>query len=128
MHVFKKKIEETQGRMKRGELSGKVVVNEKKQEQPTSFGDKFKPKPGSWECNVCCVRNDISQTSCVSCNSPREPQQQKEQSKGSLAGMFKPKPGESESVSPAPLLSRLTDLLTISSGYRVVGVHYLYDT
>ncbi|CAB3237412.1 unnamed protein product [Arctia plantaginis] len=37
------------------------------------WGDKFKPKPGSWECKACLVRNEGSFESCSACNSPKDP-------------------------------------------------------
>lgn len=42
--------------------------------QPTSgWGDKFKPKAGSWECNACLIRNDANIDYCTACNSPKDP-------------------------------------------------------
>lgn len=37
------------------------------------WGDKFKPKPGSWECKDCLVRNEPNLENCSACNSPRDP-------------------------------------------------------
>lgn len=37
------------------------------------WGDKFKLKPGSWECKACFVRNEGSFESCSACNSPKDP-------------------------------------------------------
>lgn len=57
----------------------------KKVEQPndkptgTGFGDKFKPKEGSWECKQCFVRNDNTQNNCCACNSARNPDLAKDQ-------------------------------------------------
>lgn len=39
--------------------------------QPSGFGDLFKPKEGSWSCNVCYVRNDTDKLYCVSCANPK---------------------------------------------------------
>lgn len=36
------------------------------------FGDKFKVKAGSWDCDSCYVRNDGANTSCLACNTPKE--------------------------------------------------------
>ncbi|XP_068629144.1 E3 SUMO-protein ligase RanBP2-like [Battus philenor] len=38
-----------------------------------SWGDKFKPKEGTWECNQCLVRNEGSFTQCSACNNPKDP-------------------------------------------------------
>ncbi|XP_041351884.1 nuclear pore complex protein Nup153-like, partial [Gigantopelta aegis] len=32
-----------------------------------SFADKFKPKPGSWECSGCCISNDANILQCSVC-------------------------------------------------------------
>lgn len=39
----------------------------------TGFGDKFKPKEGSWECKQCFVRNAGGSENCCACNSPQDP-------------------------------------------------------
>lgn len=36
------------------------------------FGDKFKPKEGSWSCNTCLVVNNADKLYCVSCESPKD--------------------------------------------------------
>ncbi|XP_072936249.1 E3 SUMO-protein ligase RanBP2 [Epargyreus clarus] len=36
------------------------------------FGDKFKPKPGSWECKSCMVRNEAGKEICSACNIPKD--------------------------------------------------------
>uniref|UniRef100_A0A6P7F5L8 E3 SUMO-protein ligase RanBP2 n=1 Tax=Diabrotica virgifera virgifera TaxID=50390 RepID=A0A6P7F5L8_DIAVI len=41
--------------------------------EPVGFGDKFKAKAGSWECNTCMIRNDASASACVACNTSRTP-------------------------------------------------------
>ncbi|XP_031567711.1 E3 SUMO-protein ligase RanBP2-like [Actinia tenebrosa] len=41
------------------------------QETKDSLMDKFKTKPGSWECEVCLVPNDADSTSCAACSSPK---------------------------------------------------------
>ncbi|XP_066138982.1 E3 SUMO-protein ligase RanBP2 isoform X1 [Euwallacea fornicatus] len=38
----------------------------------SSFGDSFKPKPGSWECEICYVRNEPSSLYCLSCDAPKD--------------------------------------------------------
>ncbi|KAJ0181271.1 hypothetical protein K1T71_003356 [Dendrolimus kikuchii] len=38
----------------------------------TGWGDKFKPKEGTWECKNCFVRNESSSLNCCSCNNPKD--------------------------------------------------------
>lgn len=54
------------------------------QATPTyGFGDAFKPKEGSWQCETCYVNNDSSKEYCISCESPKDANvSKKEQSKG----------------------------------------------
>lgn len=40
--------------------------------KPT-WGDKFKPPAGTWECKTCYVRNNSNVETCCSCNSSKEP-------------------------------------------------------
>lgn len=37
----------------------------------SGFGDKFKPKVGSWECDTCTLRNTPEAIQCVACQVPR---------------------------------------------------------
>lgn len=39
----------------------------------TVWGEKFKPKVGSWECNGCFIRNEGNIDYCVACDTPRDP-------------------------------------------------------
>ncbi|CAH1962372.1 unnamed protein product [Acanthoscelides obtectus] len=36
------------------------------------FGEAFKPKPGSWECKMCLVRNNADVLYCASCEAPKD--------------------------------------------------------
>lgn len=53
------------------------VVNNSKHHKPeirqrtTSFGDKFKPAKGSWECKNCYVVNEGKTSFCVACETPK---------------------------------------------------------
>lgn len=38
----------------------------------STWGDKFKPKEGSWECTCCFVRNEINLEICSACSNPKE--------------------------------------------------------
>ncbi|KAK8786592.1 hypothetical protein V5799_023632 [Amblyomma americanum] len=38
---------------------------------PLSQLSEFKPKPGSWNCDICYVSNPADQTSCAACETPR---------------------------------------------------------
>lgn len=53
-----------------------VTVSERKEEPKqttlqTGFGAQFKMQSSQWECECCMVRNKQSDTSCVSCSSPK---------------------------------------------------------
>lgn len=70
-----------------------------------SLASLFPQPAGSWECEMCLVRNTATNTSCVSCSTPRPTQGSqkeaaipKEEPKitSSLAGMFKPAAGSWE--------------------------------
>ncbi|XP_056279589.1 E3 SUMO-protein ligase RanBP2 isoform X2 [Pseudoliparis swirei] len=36
----------------------------------SGFGAQFSKKQGQWDCNVCDVRNEVSASNCVACNTP----------------------------------------------------------
>lgn len=36
------------------------------------FGDTFKAKAGSWECEICLIRNDGDAQSCMACDTPKD--------------------------------------------------------
>lgn len=38
----------------------------------SGFGDSFKPKPGSWDCKACYVRNEPTSLYCLSCETPKD--------------------------------------------------------
>lgn len=40
---------------------------------PVGWGDAFKPKPGSWECQNCLVRNEATVENCTACNNAKDP-------------------------------------------------------
>ena len=42
-------------------------VKETKCQEPSTFGEKFKPKEGSWECKGCFARNDVALIKCPCC-------------------------------------------------------------
>ncbi|KAL1491802.1 hypothetical protein ABEB36_012345 [Hypothenemus hampei] len=52
-------------------------------QQPKSklsgFGDSFKPKPGTWECKTCYIRNEPSSERCLSCNTNKDGSASKEE-------------------------------------------------
>ena len=45
--------------------------NSEKVDGTDSIIDKFKPKPGAWECEACLVQNNPGTTTCVACNTPK---------------------------------------------------------
>lgn len=50
------------------------------QQTPVSvnWGDKFKPKPGTWECKECFIRNEKAADYCSVCTNPRVPKKDSE--------------------------------------------------
>ncbi|KAJ8734861.1 hypothetical protein PYW08_014111 [Mythimna loreyi] len=50
-----------------------VTNTETKPVITVGWGDKFKPKAGSWECKDCLVRNEPTVENCSACNSPKDP-------------------------------------------------------
>ncbi|CAK1548449.1 unnamed protein product [Leptosia nina] len=50
---------------------GQVTTNSSAKSQ-VSWGDQFKPKPGTWECKQCLIRNQADSEQCNACNSPRD--------------------------------------------------------
>ncbi|XP_047533954.1 E3 SUMO-protein ligase RanBP2 [Vanessa atalanta] len=44
----------------------------------SDWGAKFKPKPGSWECKECLIRNEANLEYCNACNSPKDPNVKKD--------------------------------------------------
>ncbi|XP_031356003.1 E3 SUMO-protein ligase RanBP2-like isoform X2 [Photinus pyralis] len=45
-----------------------VGANEQVKDGASGWGDAFKPKPGSWECPKCLIRNDADKVRCASCD------------------------------------------------------------
>ncbi|XP_026764469.2 E3 SUMO-protein ligase RanBP2 [Galleria mellonella] len=52
----------------------------------SGWGDKFKPKEGTWECKECFVRNEANNENCNACNNPKNPNSVKQEPK-SLFGL-----------------------------------------
>ncbi|CAH2099768.1 unnamed protein product [Euphydryas editha] len=44
----------------------------------SDWGAQFKPKPGSWECKECLIRNEADKEYCNACNSPKDPNMKKD--------------------------------------------------
>jgi len=55
-------------------VGGAVATKEpeKKKEEEKGFGDKFKPKVGSWNCEGCYISNKPDVLYCVACDSPKD--------------------------------------------------------
>lgn len=67
------------------ELQNKATENEKKKEEVQGFGDKFKPKAGSWSCKACYISNKPETLYCVACESPKDDTVPKKETKSLLA-------------------------------------------
>ncbi|XP_071964322.1 uncharacterized protein [Antedon mediterranea] len=57
------------------------------------FGNKFKPEPGSWNCNSCLLDNKPNRDTCVACASKKPQKSDITQPPISLAEKFKPQQG-----------------------------------
>jgi E3 SUMO-protein ligase RanBP2 len=56
----------------------------KKEEEVKGFGDKFKPKAGSWNCDACYISNKPETLYCVACESPKDNTVPKKEAKSLL--------------------------------------------
>lgn len=68
---FYKAVTDAQKKMT-GEDATKTTKEIEKKEEVKGWGDKFKPKAGSWNCDDCYTSNEASKTACAACNSPRD--------------------------------------------------------
>ena len=50
---------------------GGAKASDKSAEKPISLSTLFGPKPGSWECDACLVRNSADMTVCLACMTPK---------------------------------------------------------
>ncbi|XP_063373482.1 E3 SUMO-protein ligase RanBP2-like isoform X3 [Cydia amplana] len=77
-------VKTAQSKLRDDSKAAKEELNAAKQNSQTGFtavnkpansnwGDKFKPKQGSWECKECLVRNEANVEICPACNSPKNP-------------------------------------------------------
>ena len=57
----------------------------KKADAPKGFGDLFKPKVGSWDCQACYISNKSDALYCVACESPKDSTVPKKEAKSALA-------------------------------------------
>lgn len=95
---FVEAMKKAQDNMKDDTKAAKEVQNAAKQhsqmnsgeglknvpEITSNWGDKFKPKPGCWECTMCYIRNEATSDICCACHSPKEPISTKVDNKPSL--------------------------------------------
>ncbi|XP_077300108.1 ranBP2-like and GRIP domain-containing protein 3 [Arctopsyche grandis] len=64
----------------------KPVQDVDKNVTASGWGDKFKPKVGSWDCKACYINNDASNDYCVACDSPKDPGMPKKEKKVEFDG------------------------------------------
>ncbi|XP_063709073.1 E3 SUMO-protein ligase RanBP2-like [Culicoides brevitarsis] len=70
---FVKAVTDAQKKMtQNGDEAKSEEKSEKKTEETKGWGDKFKPKAGSWNCDDCYTANDASKSACAACNAPRD--------------------------------------------------------
>ncbi|KAL3285049.1 hypothetical protein HHI36_019175 [Cryptolaemus montrouzieri] len=53
----------------------------------STWGDAFKPKAGTWECQSCLIRNESNVLYCISCESPKDDTVPKKESSSTLKGI-----------------------------------------
>ncbi|KAI8430005.1 hypothetical protein MSG28_000452 [Choristoneura fumiferana] len=89
----------------------------------TGFGDKFKPKQGSWECQSCLLRNEPNIEICTACKNSKQPGIAKSESKGVpnseinfKFGIPNQSTAEPVSLSTAPVKSTWGDKFKPSAG------------
>lgn len=58
-----------------------------KKEEIQGFGDKFKPKVGSWTCEACYISNKPESLYCVACESPKDNTVPKKEPKSLLTSL-----------------------------------------
>lgn len=58
-----------------------------KKEEIKGFGDKFKPKVGSWTCEACYISNKPESLYCVACESPKDNTVPKKEPKSLLTSL-----------------------------------------
>jgi E3 SUMO-protein ligase RanBP2 len=80
---FHNAVLKVQDAMKKVETKEPPKV-EKKKEESKGFGDKFKPKVGSWNCEACYINNKAEELYCVACDSPKDSTVPKKEPKGLL--------------------------------------------
>ena len=95
---FKEKFEECQELLNNQTPPAKAVQNEPRQEEvKDDLVTKFKAAEGSWECDICMVRNESDKVECAACGGLRpgaEPSQaQKKDTKTFLFGSAAPSSG-----------------------------------
>ncbi|RVE50991.1 hypothetical protein evm_004400 [Chilo suppressalis] len=68
---FMEIVKSAQSKMKDDTKAAKEDNNLAKQNTHIGFGDKFKPKPGAWSCNMCYTNNLESFDKCACCEQPK---------------------------------------------------------
>ncbi|KAK0403537.1 hypothetical protein QR680_016982 [Steinernema hermaphroditum] len=67
----------------------------KTEEKPKGWGDAWKPKPGSWECKGCYIRNQADVSTCPSCGTNKDGSSGKPDPFAKTAAATKPVTGPS---------------------------------
>ncbi|KAG6452625.1 hypothetical protein O3G_MSEX007721 [Manduca sexta] len=70
-NAFVEAIKLAQSKMKDESKAAKEEQNVAKQNNQIGFGDKFKPKEGSWNCQTCYTNNLESYLNCGCCEQPK---------------------------------------------------------
>lgn len=76
------------------------------------FGEKFKPKPGSWACKSCYLTNTADAIHCIACESPKDDSIAKKEPKNLLA----PTPGAQKFTFGVPMTNPVPTTNTFPFG------------
>lgn len=82
---FNEAVKDTQNTLIESTTKPQNEEPETKKEDAKGFGDKFKPKAGSWTCEACYISNKSDVLYCVACDSPKDNTVPKKEAKSILA-------------------------------------------
>lgn len=81
---FHSAILQAQSKMSDKKVEDNLIVDVEKKSTETGFGDKFKPKVGSWNCSGCYTQNTSDNLYCIACETPKDDSVPKKEAKNIL--------------------------------------------